>query len=226
MKTLIGLRKVNYLCGKATNFIFLSRKNRQARKIFYTQTRLSFGKNTFSKILPGQSERSVNPLLQNKKIPSGLFSEAGRPVPNRMFSPDELIFIAPDRRVSDLSQGHFSRRIWVLALTEPVAAAANRDFLAKVLAAANLNLDKDTLFAEIPPSEPVHFSADLQHNKPAQVLVFGLPPAQIGLSAEFPLYRPIEFYGCTWLFADALSVLEPDKTRKGQLWACLKQMFL
>lgn len=143
-----------------------------------------------------------------------------------MFSPDELIFLAPERRISELAQGQFARRIWVLALAEPAAGALHRDFLAKVLAAANLNLDKDTLFAEIPPSEPVHFSGVLQHNKPAQVLVFGLSPAQIGLTAAIPPYRPVEFYGSTWLFADALSTLEPDKNLKGQLWACLKQMFL
>lgn len=159
-------------------------------------------------------------------MPPGAFSEAGMPKPKRMFSPDDLIFLAPDRPVSDLAGGHFARRIWVLALAEPAAATANRDFLTKVLAAANLNLEKDTRFAEIPPNMPVHFSADMQHNKPAQVVVFGLQPAQIGLSVSMPLYQPVEFYGCTWLFADALSVLEPDKTRKGQLWSCLKQMFL
>lgn len=143
-----------------------------------------------------------------------------------MFSPDELIFLAPERRASGLAEGGFARRVWILALAEPPFAAANRDFLAKVLAAVQLNFEKDTLFAEIPASEPFNFSTDLKHKQPEYVLVFGLPPAQLGLTIEMSLYRPVLFYGATWLFADALSVLEPDKNRKGQLWSALKQMFL
>lgn len=141
-----------------------------------------------------------------------------------MFSPDELIFNAPERSVSELSAGQFARRVWVLALAEP--DISNTEFLTKVLAAAQLNLEKDTLFAEIPSYLPLHFSTDLKRKEPEQVLVFGLTPSQLGLKTEFPLYKPTGFYGVTWLFADALSVLEPDKNRKGQLWSALQQMFL
>lgn len=143
-----------------------------------------------------------------------------------MFSPDELIFHAPEHSAADFSEGNFARRIWVLALAEPDFSRANRDFLEKVLAAAHLNLEKDTLFAEIPAALPVHFSTDLKRREPEQVLIFGLLPSQLGLAIEAPPYRPVSFYGVTWLFADALSVLEPDKNRKGQLWSALKQMFL
>ncbi len=143
-----------------------------------------------------------------------------------MFSPDELIFIAPERAASEFSQENFARRVWVLALKEPDFSAANKAFLAKVLAAANLNLEKDTFFAEIPASEPLHFSADLKQKQPERVLVFGLPPAQLGLKIEIQFYKTIAFYGADWLFADALSALEPDKNRKSQLWSALKQMFL
>lgn len=143
-----------------------------------------------------------------------------------MFSPDELIFLVPERRASDLSEGGFARRVWVLALNEPSKSGGDKDFLAKVLAAVNLNLEKDTLFAAIPALEPVNFSTDLKEKQPEHVIVFGLKPSQLGLTIEAPLYRPVVFYGVTWLFADALPVLEPDKDRKGQLWSALKQMFL
>ena len=143
-----------------------------------------------------------------------------------MFTPDDLIFLSPEHMTLDRTVGGFARKVWVLALSEPAAAGSNRDFLAKVLAAAQLNFDKDTLFTEIPASEPVNFSTDFKRKQPDYVLVFGLPPAQLGLTIETTPYRPVLFYGATWLFADALSVLEPDKNRKGQLWSALKQMFL
>jgi hypothetical protein len=142
-----------------------------------------------------------------------------------MFSSDDLIFLAPEQSAVDMAAGGFARKVWVLTVQEPGHGDSNRDFLAKVLAAVQLNLEKDTLLAEIPAQQPLNFSISLQHKHAAQVLVFGILPAQLGLRVETAAYRPFSFYGSTWLFADALSVLEPDKTKKAQLWAALRQIF-
>lgn len=137
----------------------------------------------------------------------------------------ELIYIAAEKTALSNAEGNFARNVAVLALQEP-NSAANREFLTKVLAAANLNLAQDTLLAEIPAQEPVSIATDLRQRKPGHVLVFGISPAQLGLSIQISLYQPTAFYGATWLFADALSTLEPDKNRKSQLWNGIKTMFL
>ncbi|MBN8679149.1 MAG: hypothetical protein J0M29_13050 [Chitinophagales bacterium] len=137
----------------------------------------------------------------------------------------ELIYIAAEKTALSNAEGNFSRKVAVLALQEP-NSAANREFLTKVLAAANLNLAQDTLLAEIPAQEPVSIAPDLQQRKPGHILVFGISPAQLGLSIQISLYQPTAFYGATWLFTDALSTLEPDKNRKSQLWNGIKTMFL
>ncbi|MBL7807921.1 MAG: hypothetical protein JNN28_08915 [Saprospiraceae bacterium] len=137
----------------------------------------------------------------------------------------ELIYIAAEKTALSNAEGNFARKVAVLALQEP-SSAANREFLTKVLAAANLNLTQDTLLAEIPAQEPVCIAPDLQQRKPGHILVFGISPAQLGLSIQISLYQPTAFYGATWLFADALSTLEPDKNRKSQLWNGIKTMFL
>ena len=142
-----------------------------------------------------------------------------------MFLPDELIFLSPDVSAPVAASGSFARRVCVLALAEP-EFPANREFLSRVLAAVRLNLDKDTLFAEFPGTMQFSFVQELKNRQPEYVLVFGGTPAQMGLRIEAPLYRPLVFYGVNWLFADALSVLEPDKNKKGQLWSALKQVFL
>lgn len=142
-----------------------------------------------------------------------------------MLIPDEFFFFIPEQPALESSTGGFAKMVWVLALAEP-ESAGNREFLSKVLAAANLNFGKDTLFAEIPAQQSLSFSNDIKRKQPAHVLVFGLPPAQLGLTIEAPLYQPLDFYGVNWLFADALSALEPDKTKKSRLWAALKQIFL
>ncbi len=142
-----------------------------------------------------------------------------------MFLSNELLFIAADKSALAEAEGGFARQVLVLAIQE-ANVAANRDFLAKVLLAANLNLNQDALLAEIPVNQPRSLTPDLKERQPKQVLVFGLAPAQLGLSFEVQAYQPLTFYGCTWLFADRLSALEPDKTKKTQLWSALKQMFL
>ena len=143
----------------------------------------------------------------------------------KMFPADELLFLSPEPGTPESAAGGFARRVYVLALAEP-ACPGNRDFLSKVLSAVQLNLDKDTLFAEIPASLPVSFAAELKKKQPEHVMIFGIHPAQLGLRIDAPLYKPVAFYGVTWLFADAVSVLEPDKNKKGLLWAALKQIFL
>lgn len=142
-----------------------------------------------------------------------------------MLLSNELLFFTAEKSALAEAEGGFARRVAVLALEEP-GAAANRDFLAKVLTAASLNLAQDALLAEIPAGESRALAPDLTERRPNQVLVFGLSPAQLGLSFEVQAYQPLAFYGCQWLFADKLSALEPDKAKKTQLWSALKQMFL
>jgi hypothetical protein len=142
-----------------------------------------------------------------------------------MFVTDELLFVLPERAVESLAEGRFDRQVLVLALDEN-AAPGNRDFLTKILGAAQLDLNRDCLFAQLPGDEPFSMPRFIREKHPAQVLVFGLPTAQLGLTAQIPLYQTVEFYGAQWLFADALSTLEPDKAKKGLLWTALKALFL
>lgn len=142
-----------------------------------------------------------------------------------MFSPDDLLFLPSQTDVLRLASGGFARRVFVLASIEP-QQAGNRDFLIKILAAANINLEKDTLYAETPATETVSFLSVLKEKQAEHILVFGFSPEAVGLSIETPLYVPFDFYGATWLFAESLPVLEPDKGRKGLLWRALQQLFL
>jgi hypothetical protein len=142
-----------------------------------------------------------------------------------MLLQQELIFLAAEKTALGQAEGHFARKVAVLVLQEP-GSAANRDFLTKVLSAAGLDLQQDTLLAEIPAHEPVSIAPDLQERKPLHLLVFGISPAQLGLSVQVVPYQPLSFYNATWLFSDALSILEPDKQKKSMLWNALKQLFL
>lgn len=142
-----------------------------------------------------------------------------------MYSPDDLVFLTPERSFLQAAKGAFARKVFVLFLQEP-DFPGNRDFLIKILAAAQVNLEKDTFWVETVASSAPAPAGAFAQKKPDHVLVFGLTPAQVGLKIEAPLYQPMLFYGVNWLFADPLSVLEPDKQRKGLLWKALQQIFL
>ncbi|MFN0213430.1 MAG: hypothetical protein ACKVT2_04175 [Saprospiraceae bacterium] len=146
---------------------------------------------------------------------------------------NELLFLTAEKTALAGALGDYARKVVVLTSKEAPETSismtdktAYRDFLDKVLTAAQLNLSKDALLAEIPSGEARAIAPDLAEYQPSQVLVFGVSPAQLGLSLEIQAYRPFTFYGCVWLFADKLSALESDKTKKTQLWTALKQIFL
>jgi hypothetical protein len=142
-----------------------------------------------------------------------------------MYSPDDLLFLAPDQSAQALFAGGFARKILLLVQAEP-QFPGNQDFLVKILAAAQVNPEKDTLWATVDIHTSISLTPVLKLKQPDQILVFGFTPQMLGLQVDIPLYRPTDFYGTTWLFAEALSVLEPDKARKGMLWKSLQQLFL
>lgn len=141
-----------------------------------------------------------------------------------MFSEKDLIFRAPEHTVLEFAGGGFARRILVIAGAGP-EHPGSRDFLVKILAASRLNLERDTLFADVPTGQPLFIVPAIKQKHAEYILVFGLPPSLLGINAEMPLYQPRQFYGATFLFAESLAVLEPDKTRKGKLWQALQQIF-
>lgn len=141
-----------------------------------------------------------------------------------MFVTEELIFLLPERAVDSLAKGHFGKEVLVLGAAEKEGLATN-DFLSKILSAAHLDLEQDTCYAAVMPGEPVEMVSFLRNRRPRKIIVFGLSAHDLGLTVQTRPYQPIAFYGSQWVFADALSVLEPDKARKAQLWNVLKAWF-
>ena len=143
-----------------------------------------------------------------------------------MYSPDDKLILAPDQSIFDLAKGDFARQVLIISRAEPEAAVNNRNFLTKILSAVQLDLDRDTLLVELPLGQPVGLLTDVRRKKPQSVLVFGIAAPQLGLQLQLSPYQPLDFQQMTLLFADALSVLEQDKEKKGLLWTALKTMYL
>lgn len=142
-----------------------------------------------------------------------------------MFSKKDLLFSLPESSILEQLNGGYAKRILVL-LRKEAEYPENIAFLKKILTAAQIDLEKDTLWGEL--NAPGQFSLlpALKEKHPESILVFGIPAPQLGIRAEIPFYQPFYFYGTHFIFSENLSLLEPDKTRKGNLWRALQQLYL
>ncbi|MDZ7881067.1 MAG: hypothetical protein U5L45_25600 [Saprospiraceae bacterium] len=101
------------------------------------------------------------------------------------------------------------------------------DYLKKIMSAAKFNLPEDCLILRGSHETKFPSFIDLKrtHNVDKAVL-FGIKPSDLGLNLEIPLYQPIVFNKCVFLFVDKISVIEPSKERRAALWVCLQKIFL
>ena len=104
-------------------------------------------------------------------------------------------------------------------------------FLAKILAAAKIDLEQDTLW--LPAENIPSFSiAQLSSsNSVKYVLVFGRKPQDFGLNISIKLYQPFLLNNIRFVFADDLSIILKErkaggKVKSAALWNCLKAVFL
>jgi hypothetical protein len=100
-------------------------------------------------------------------------------------------------------------------------------FLTKLLEACRLTLaDVAIVNNAATPVTIVEVRLQLQ---PKTTLLFGLEPSALRLPINFPMFKPLDYDGCTYLSAPSLDQLLPNseesKLLKSKLWVCLKTIF-
>ena len=97
-------------------------------------------------------------------------------------------------------------------------------FLAKLLAACNLNL-ADVAVLNFHDHNSTEFNEILDYFKPKIVLLFDVEPGEFGLPMIFPQFQVQGHKDTLFVSSPSLDVIEPDKSLKGKLWVCLKKIF-
>ncbi|NDE77916.1 MAG: hypothetical protein EB047_01745 [Chitinophagaceae bacterium] len=97
-------------------------------------------------------------------------------------------------------------------------------YLTRILMACKLTLEDVAL---INIQEVVHPNYQhLQQQYPSTTcIVFGLTPQNLQLPVDFPFFQLQKIEGCTYLFAPALDLLEPQKADREKLWQSLRKQF-
>ncbi len=99
------------------------------------------------------------------------------------------------------------------------------DFLKKILAAVNTDLESDCALYDINPDTQIAWSEIIRSKKQEKVIFFGIEPAQLGLHLKLVKYQLLDWNGMKLLFSDSLEQILADKNKKGFLWRELQLMF-
>lgn len=104
-------------------------------------------------------------------------------------------------------------------------------FLAKILAAAKIDMEEDTLYLPTADASPFSMAHLTTQNNIKYALVFGRKPEEIGLNILIKPYQPFLLNNIRFIFADDLSAIfkerkEGGKVKSAALWNCLKATFL
>ncbi|MEO0043855.1 MAG: hypothetical protein RL329_3303 [Bacteroidota bacterium] len=99
-------------------------------------------------------------------------------------------------------------------------------FLKKILGSIRVSLETDALLFRAAPHGVLPTVAQIRGVAPIhRVLIFGVSPQRMGFSFEYPMYKRLILNECTYIFADRLSLLEPNKQAKNDLWKQLQGLF-
>lgn len=142
----------------------------------------------------------------------------------------DIIDVLDNEVVAQRCTGTNEKKILIVFQTGENEAAM-RAFLAKMLAAAQLDLEKDVCTLSIMPFEKISFSR-LRHQFDIQTcLAFGIPPEHLGIYMQIKPYELLEYNALRFVFVDDLQAVfeerqQGGKQMSGALWKVLQMLFL
>ena len=97
-------------------------------------------------------------------------------------------------------------------------------YLTRILIACKLTLE-DVALVNIQDVVLPNYQHLQQQYPSSTCIVFGPTPQDLQLPVDFPFFQLQKIEGCTYLFAPALDLLEPQKTDREKLWQSLRKLF-
>jgi hypothetical protein len=113
-----------------------------------------------------------------------------------------------------------------LVLSQPFEQSGSEEVqLGKILQACKLAAEQYQVI-KIESTQQIPWHKLREAVQPKVVILFGIMPNQLGISATFQLYQPNRFNDCIWVASPSLTELETNGEAKKQLWQLgLKPVF-
>jgi hypothetical protein len=106
----------------------------------------------------------------------------------------------------------------LLVISAPfVADSSESQTLAKMMSACRLSAT-DYALIQLPETERLSWRALMEAGAPQRVLMLGISPAQLGISAFFQLNHCNNFLACVFIPGLSLGQLEQQPAAKRELW--------
>lgn len=135
------------------------------------------------------------------------------------------IFVTPEpESILEDTQGENHKKVLVVC-QDTEANPELLGLLKKILGAVQLDIDKDITLLRAKKGTSYSFIGARTKIAFERMLVFGLPPTQLGLNIQTQTYAIITIENCQLLFSDALTLIASDKRLKAALWSNLQLLF-
>ncbi len=134
----------------------------------------------------------------------------------------KIIALTDTKNITNQCSGNAEKGIFICYSTTDESMV---DFLAKILSAVKLDLNKDVLVLSKTMDNNFSFSGLAKELSIQKAIFFGIAPQTIGLQINCPKYKPFELNDCLFLFADELTTISASQQLKKSLWMALKEVF-
>ncbi len=134
--------------------------------------------------------------------------------------------IAPDQKVGLHTRlsGNNKKKLLILITKEDAEEDKAMTTLKAILNAIKYDMEEDCALLPIDSKESIVFQKlplDACHH----IISFGISPKQMGLQIQHHNYTTLKILEKELLFADTLSVITNDVSKKKLLWAALQSIF-
>ena len=110
---------------------------------------------------------------------------------------------------------------------EEIIPKIHLQFITRMLEACKMSMDDVAVLNH--SHEKIEIKKLKQQLNPVRIILFGIPPAEIGLPINFPFFKPQAYDAVSYLYTPPLIQVnqenEEGKLLKSKLWVCLRQLF-
>jgi hypothetical protein len=97
-------------------------------------------------------------------------------------------------------------------------------FLQDIIKATKINGD-DYRIIELSENALLRLGVFFENELCESIIFFGFTNEELGFPTNFRKYKPFLLREKSFIIADSLSIIQPDKTLKSALWQSLKELF-
>jgi DNA polymerase III psi subunit len=112
-----------------------------------------------------------------------------------------------------------------LLVVSDIPTQQHAEMLEKMIGAVKLDMHQEACLVTVSDRVSLPLASTCRGTSISEVLVFGTPPASLGLHLQWPNYHPVQIGGLQILFAPSLDRIAAAKDLKLQLWQGLQQLF-